>query len=93
MQGYNVTIFAYGQTASGKTYTMRGGADQEQGLIPLALAQIFRDLQSGQEWKVKVSYMEIYNECVNDLLEANNKNLNVRKDQIEKLSEFEVGSL
>ncbi len=44
LDGYNVTIFAYGQTASGKTYTMRGN-DQHLGVIPLSLSEIFRNLE------------------------------------------------
>jgi len=43
LDGYNVTIFAYGQTASGKTFTMRGN-DKNQGIIPLALSEIFESL-------------------------------------------------
>jgi len=47
MEGFNVTIFTYGQTASGKTFTMRGGSDTEQpGIIPLSLKEIFHDLYS-----------------------------------------------
>jgi centromeric protein E len=44
MEGFNVTIFTYGQTASGKTFTMRGGGDQAPGIIPLALREIFTEL-------------------------------------------------
>ena len=116
LDGYNVTIFAYGQTASGKTFTMRGNETQ-QGLIPLALHDIFNELersygqfitggsQNEQEaanversWVVRVSYLEIYNECVNDLLDPARKNLSVRENQsgkpfIEGLSEYEVLSI
>jgi centromeric protein E len=44
MEGCNVTIFTYGQTASGKTYTMRGESEGQPGLIPLSLREIFHEL-------------------------------------------------
>ncbi|CDW89864.1 kinesin-like protein [Stylonychia lemnae] len=114
LDGYNVTIFAYGQTASGKTFTMRGN-NQQQGIIPLALSEIFQNLNEyhgasytqkdphyhtndPRTWNVKVSYLEIYNECVNDLLDPTRRNLDVRESRqrgiyIDRLSEFEVSSL
>ena len=59
LKGINQTVFAYGQTSSGKTYTMRGG--KEAGLIPLSIKEIFdvinQDLNS--KYKVKVSYLEV----------------------------------
>lgn len=44
LEGFNVTIFTYGQTASGKTFTMRGVGDTNPGIIPLALKEIFNEL-------------------------------------------------
>ncbi|MBN3317267.1 KI13B protein, partial [Atractosteus spatula] len=71
-QGYNACIFAYGQTGSGKSYTMMGSADQP-GLIPRLCSALFeRTLQYQREeesFTVEVSYMEIYNEKVRDLLD------------------------
>ncbi|XP_049642493.1 centromere-associated protein E [Suncus etruscus] len=69
IQGYNGTIFAYGQTASGKTYTMMGSKDN-LGVIPRAIHDIFQKIQKfpDREFLLRVSYMEIYNETITDLL-------------------------
>ncbi|XP_048186272.1 kinesin-like protein KIF13B isoform X1 [Perognathus longimembris pacificus] len=70
--GYNACIFAYGQTGSGKSYTMMGTTDQP-GLIPRLCSGLFERTQKEeneeQSFKVEVSYMEIYNEKVRDLLD------------------------
>jgi len=74
LDGYKVCIFAYGQTGSGKTYTMQGNEAPEEslGLIPRALAQIFRTSEDmrvkGWTWSLQVSFMEVYNETIRDLL-------------------------
>ncbi|XP_037604661.1 kinesin-like protein KIF13B isoform X4 [Sebastes umbrosus] len=71
-QGYNACIFAYGQTGSGKSYTMMGSVDQP-GLIPRLCSALFDRTQKEQReeecFTVEVSYMEIYNEKVRDLLD------------------------
>ncbi|XP_018590754.2 kinesin-like protein KIF13B isoform X3 [Scleropages formosus] len=71
-QGYNACIFAYGQTGSGKSYTMMGSADQP-GLIPRLCSALFErtelEQREGESFTVEVSYMEIYNEKVRDLLD------------------------
>uniref|UniRef100_A0A452TGG8 Centromere-associated protein E n=1 Tax=Ursus maritimus TaxID=29073 RepID=A0A452TGG8_URSMA len=70
IQGYNgFTIFAYGQTASGKTYTMMGSEDY-LGVIPRAIHDIFQKIKKfpDREFLLRVSYMEIYNETITDLL-------------------------
>ncbi|XP_039304162.1 kinesin-related protein 4 [Solenopsis invicta] len=69
VNGFNGTIFAYGQTSSGKTYTMMG-TSEEPGIIPLAVEHIFDAIANipGREFLLRVSYLEIYNEKVNDLL-------------------------
>ncbi|XP_037023817.2 centromere-associated protein E isoform X2 [Artibeus jamaicensis] len=69
IQGYNGTIFAYGQTASGKTYTMMGSEDY-LGVIPRAIHDIFQKIEKfpDREFLLRVSYMEIYNETITDLL-------------------------
>ncbi|KAM8804254.1 centromere-associated protein E isoform 2-T2 [Rhynchonycteris naso] len=69
IQGYNGTIFAYGQTASGKTYTMMGSEDY-LGVIPRAIHDIFQKIEKcpDREFLLRVSYMEIYNETIADLL-------------------------
>ncbi|XP_047184405.1 centromere-associated protein E isoform X2 [Scophthalmus maximus] len=69
VEGYNGTIFAYGQTSSGKTFTMMGG-DHIIGVIPLAVEDVFHTIKNcpKKEFLLRVSYMEIYNETVTDLL-------------------------
>src|SRR5574343_302373 len=74
LEGYNGTIMAYGQTGAGKTYTMSGGSQNYKfrGIIPRAISQIFNEIQSRPEFSyvVKVSYAEIYNELIYDLLSS-----------------------
>lgn len=73
---YNVTVFAYGQTGSGKTFTMMGskddGEDETLGIIPRAVADVFDVIASDseREYLLRVSYLEIYNEALKDLLAA-----------------------
>ncbi|KAI7752481.1 hypothetical protein M8C21_012578, partial [Ambrosia artemisiifolia] len=77
LDGYKVCIFAYGQTGSGKTHTMMGTSenDDDKGLIPRSLEQIFesRQMLQNQGWKyeMQVSMLEIYNETIRDLLTTN----------------------
>ncbi|KAG2240151.1 hypothetical protein Bca52824_091033 [Brassica carinata] len=81
MEGVNGTVFAYGVTSSGKTHTMHG--DQESpGIIPLAIQDVFSIIQNtpGREFLLRVSYLEIYNEVINDLLDPTGQNLRVRED-------------
>uniref|UniRef100_A0A336MB45 Kinesin-like protein n=1 Tax=Culicoides sonorensis TaxID=179676 RepID=A0A336MB45_CULSO len=85
LEGYNGTILAYGQTGTGKTYTMSGNPDspQTKGIIPNTFAHIFGHIAKGkdnQKFLVRVSYMEIYNEEVRDLLGKElNKSLEVKE--------------
>ncbi|KNC46391.1 uncharacterized protein AMSG_02844 [Thecamonas trahens ATCC 50062] len=81
MEGINGTIFAYGQTSSGKTYTMTG-SDETPGIIPAAIADVFQYVSNHPErvWTISVSYLEIYNEVIQDLLNHAGKNLRVRQD-------------
>ena len=67
--GFNTTIFAYGQTSSGKTHTMYG-TQEENGVIGMAVEQLFYAVEEtpDRRFLMNVSYMEIYNEMVNDLL-------------------------
>ncbi|GBG77218.1 hypothetical protein CBR_g23545 [Chara braunii] len=80
IDGFNATVFAYGQTSSGKTFTMRGGA-AESGIIPLAVQDVFVNSESGtdREYLIRVAYMEIYNEEINDLLAPESKKLQVHE--------------
>eukprot|EP00164_Ancoracysta_twista_P003032 GFYU01004047.1.p1 GENE.GFYU01004047.1~~GFYU01004047.1.p1 ORF type:complete len:1795 (-),score=695.27 GFYU01004047.1:133-5517(-) len=86
LQGYNGTIFAYGQTSAGKTYTMEGkDVDSEQrGLIPRMVEALFDGVlncDENYEFTVKVSFLEIYMEKIRDLLEPKNDNLQVREEK------------
>ncbi|KAE8737577.1 hypothetical protein FOCC_FOCC016961, partial [Frankliniella occidentalis] len=86
-EGYNACIFAYGQTGSGKSYTMMGGRDSK-GIIPRLCDALFDTIEKRQSaelsCKVEVSYMEIYNEKVHDLLDpkANKQSLKVREHNV-----------
>ncbi|XP_064908385.1 kinesin-like protein KIF13A isoform X2 [Columba livia] len=86
-QGYNACIFAYGQTGSGKSFSMMGNAEQ-QGLIPRLCCALFQRISveenESHTFKVEVSYMEIYNEKVRDLLDpkGSRQSLKVREHKV-----------
>ncbi|XP_063683254.1 kinesin-like protein unc-104 isoform X2 [Bolinopsis microptera] len=88
--GYNTCIFAYGQTGSGKSFTMMGAPDQTdlKGVIPQTCEDMFlkidEETDADTTFSVEVSYMEIYNEKVHDLLSPanNSKNLRVREHPV-----------
>ncbi|KAL7533002.1 hypothetical protein ACHAXR_004984 [Thalassiosira sp. AJA248-18] len=90
LQGYHGTIFTYGQTASGKTFTMQG-CEGSAGILQMAASDVFshinnisKDKDAGKEYLVKVSFIEIYNEVVRDLLamgDGNEVTLKVREDK------------
>ncbi|XP_041365927.1 kinesin heavy chain-like isoform X2 [Gigantopelta aegis] len=84
--GYNGTIFAYGQTASGKTHTMEGvmGDSNLSGIIPRIIADIFNyiyGMDENLEFHIKVSYFEIYMDKIRDLLDITKTNLAVHEDK------------
>ncbi|KAH8911419.1 kinesin-domain-containing protein [Coniochaeta sp. PMI_546] len=87
LNGYNGTVFAYGQTGAGKSYTMMGTSidDKEgRGVIPRIVEQIFESILSSPlniEYTVRVSYMEIYMERIRDLLQPQNDNLPVHEEK------------
>ncbi|XP_077007859.1 kinesin-like protein KIF1A [Tamandua tetradactyla] len=102
-EGYNVCIFAYGQTGAGKSYTMMGKQEKDQqGIIPQLCEDLFSRINdttnSNMSYSVEVSYMEIYCERVRDLLNPKNKgNLRVREHPllgpyVEDLSKLAVTS-
>ncbi|RXN01407.1 hypothetical protein EOD39_6902 [Acipenser ruthenus] len=103
-EGYNVCIFAYGQTGAGKSYTMMGRQEKDQlGIIPLMCEDLFSrindsNIDNSLSYSVEVSYMEIYCERVRDLLNPKNKgNLRVREHPlmgpyVEDLSKLAVTS-
>ncbi|XP_054637397.1 kinesin-like protein KIF13A isoform X4 [Dunckerocampus dactyliophorus] len=86
-QGYNACIFAYGQTGSGKSFSMMGNGEQP-GLIPRLCCSLFErvhiDANEAHTFKVEVSYMEIYNEKVRDLLDpkGSRQSLKVREHKV-----------
>ena len=92
LDGYSVTIFAYGQTGSGKTYTIMGREDainekilynnKYSGIMPKSINYIWSTVgRRQQKYYIKVSFLEIYNEQINDLLNPTNSNLQIRWDQ------------
>ncbi|KAM2342290.1 hypothetical protein ACFX1X_014704 [Malus domestica] len=80
VRGFNGTVFAYGQTNSGKTHTIRGSAT-EPGVIPLAVRDMFDIIQEDvdREFLLRMSYMEIYNEDINDLLAPEHRKLQIHE--------------
>ncbi|EGR28887.1 kinesin motor domain protein [Ichthyophthirius multifiliis] len=78
LEGYNGTIFAYGQTGTGKTHTMEGRADppDQRGIIPRAFEHVYRVIEGSpsKQFLVRVSFLELYNEEIRDLLSKNAKN-------------------
>ena len=89
LEGYNSTVFAYGQTGTGKTFTMEGftydSNDELRGIIPRCVEQIFEYIesfsQSDTKFMVRASYLQIYNESVSDLLKTERVNLQIREDK------------
>ncbi|KAL7641990.1 UNVERIFIED_CONTAM: hypothetical protein RMT77_007864 [Armadillidium vulgare] len=86
LNGYNGTIFAYGQTSSGKTHTMEGVITDPhlQGIIPRIINDIFNHIYSMEEnleFHIKVSYFEIYMDKIRDLLDVSKVNLAVHEDK------------
>ncbi|KAJ7382478.1 hypothetical protein OS493_034639 [Desmophyllum pertusum] len=93
MDGFNGTLFAYGQTSSGKTHTMMGD-QQNEGVIPKAVGEIYDYIEKGikflickykllhpsREFLIRVSYMEIYNEDIKDLLNPSKTNLKIHEN-------------
>nr|CAG4710584.1 unnamed protein product [Naegleria fowleri] len=105
IKGYNCTIFAYGQTSSGKTYSMmnlpKDPYSEERGIAPRIVCSLFEAIDQSPEnieFTVKVSFFEIYMEKIFDLFEPSKQNLAVKEDTNEKtfyvedLSELYVSS-
>jgi kinesin family protein 3/17 len=103
LEGYNSTIFAYGQTGTGKTYTMEGftynSTDTQRGIIPRTIEEIFNHIESfsspDTKFMVRASYLQIYNESISDLLKPEKVSLQIREDKkkgvfVEGLSEWAV---
>ena len=83
IEGFNATVFAYGATGSGKTYTMLGKNATEKGIMPRAVSDLFKLLQKrkDKEFRIQVSYIEIYNEEIRDLL-GNREELKLHEDPV-----------
>ena len=102
LSGYNATIIAYGQTGTGKTYTMEGEPEPRlRGIIPRATEEIFGHIENAasdrKKFLVRASYLQIYNEVISDLLKPDRTNLHIREDKrrgvfVEGLSEWVVRS-
>ena len=89
LNGYNATAFAYGQSGTGKTYTMTGGpTPSTAGIIPNALSHFFESIQqeeknsdSHKTFSIRVSYVEIYNGKCRDLLTDESENLEIKENE------------
>ncbi|CAG9326634.1 unnamed protein product [Blepharisma stoltei] len=105
LEGYNATLLAYGQTGTGKTYTMEGfkydSNDSQRGIIPRAVEDIFKFIESTDnsncKFMVRASYLQIYNENISDLLKNDRVSLQIREEKrkgvfVEGLSEWAVRS-
>ncbi|OMJ68334.1 hypothetical protein SteCoe_34253 [Stentor coeruleus] len=103
MQGFNGTVFAYGQTSSGKTFTMAGPSLEDpiaMGIIPRMVNTVFESIykaDSNTEFTVKISYCEIYMEKIKDLLNPCEMNLKIHEDKfkgvyIEGIKEVHAGN-
>ncbi|XP_075139857.1 kinesin-like protein KIF19 [Leptodactylus fuscus] len=99
VSGYNATVFAYGPTGTGKTYTMLG-VDGEPGIFIRTLTDLFRtieEISDSADCSVSMSYLEIYNELIRDLLNPSSGYLDLREDsrgnvQIAGITEFFTSS-
>jgi centromeric protein E len=88
MEGYHGTVFAYGMTGTGKTFSMQGTATSP-GVIPLAITDIFSFIRETphREFLLRVSYLEIYNEKIHDLLSASSAGAGIGQQEEIKLRE------
>ena len=96
LMGYHGTLFVYGQTGTGKTFSMTGGNDnfQERGVMPRTLEYIFNEINSSGAYKyaVAASYMEIYNETGYDLLDQNRESTKLDELPRVTIMEDELGN-
>ena len=100
MEGFNGTVFAYGQTSSGKTHTMMGPNftdEAERGMIPRMVGHIFEEISmtNDVEFTIKISMIEVYMEKVHDLINPSAQNLKIREERgkgvyIENVTEISV---
>ena len=95
LSGLNCTIFAYGMTGAGKSHTMFGQPDVDPGINFRLLEDLFQNLSFFPNYSLRISYLEIYNEQIRDLLIPNGPNLLIFEDPIKgfmvsELTEYEV---
>ncbi|XP_075218929.1 kinesin-like protein KIF3B [Lycorma delicatula] len=85
LDGFNATVFAYGQTGTGKTYTMEGSKTcaNNKGIIPKSFEQIFNHISCSKnmQYLVRASYLEIYQEEIRDLLDRSKKQYELRQNE------------
>jgi kinesin family protein 18/19 len=84
MQGYNASVFAYGSTGAGKTYTMLG-TEENPGIMMNSIDELFITIENytaERDYKIKISYVEVYNENIKDLLTDRNDYLELREDNL-----------
>jgi hypothetical protein len=96
LQGYNGTIMAYGQTSSGKTFTIQGEniIPNKEGIIPRAIKHIFLKIsQEKSNYKITASFLEIYMEKINDLFELSRTNLQIQEDADHKLHILDLSEI
>ncbi|XP_068668251.1 kinesin-like protein KIN-5B isoform X2 [Aristolochia californica] len=99
LEGFNCTVFAYGQTGTGKTYTMEGGKKNkagdlpvDAGVIPRAVRQIFDTLEAQKaDYSMKVTFLELYNEEITDLLAPEDSSRSIEDKQRKQISLMEDG--
>ncbi|KAL6574761.1 hypothetical protein OROMI_012046 [Orobanche minor] len=99
LEGFNCTVFAYGQTGTGKTYTMEGGMRKksselpvEAGIIPRAVRQIFDTLEAqNADYNMKVAFSELYNEEITDLLAPEDHHKSIEDRNKKSISLMEDG--
>lgn len=84
MQGYNASVFAYGSTGAGKTYTMLG-TEENPGIMMNSIDELFVTIENytaERDYKIKISYVEVYNENIKDLLTDRSDYLELREDNL-----------
>ena len=89
MEGFNATVFAFGATGSGKTYTMVGN-NQESGIMIRSINDLFLKLnnEKNKDYSVHISYIEVYNEQLKDLLNFNNENNNLINNKLNNNNKY-----
>jgi kinesin family protein 18/19 len=88
VSGFNATVFAYGSTGAGKTYTMLGDQDSP-GLMLMTIKELYRSMNANsleRSYKVKLSYLEIYNENIRDLLSGGTEHLEIWEDPVKGIT-------